>query len=85
MIGSKEDKKLSLGGKDASPVNRLVGEILIGTKKDGHKFCAKLVAVYGDELYFETSSGVVVMDRLSNLECMSIYDSSRKRQRRRLE
>lgn len=52
---------------DIDPLESLVGKICAGKMRDGRTFVTRLVEIRGDELWFETRSGVRIMNRRDNL------------------
>lgn len=41
------------------------------TKKNGKRFLAKLIAIKGEKLFFETKSGTICMDSLDDIKAAS--------------
>ncbi len=50
------------------PLVALIGKKLKGRKLDGSTFSSKLIAVDGDQLYFETKKGRIILDHRSSIE-----------------
>jgi hypothetical protein len=48
-------------------------------KVNGRSFVAKLIAIRGDELFFQTKTGTIIMNRRSSLISIMPYDPEKKR------
>ena len=47
---------------------------LLKCDKNGKSFVAKLIAVRGDELYFQIRNGKILMDRRQNISHIEVYE-----------
>lgn len=56
------------------PIQTYKKQLLKCNKFDGKSFVAKLVAVRGDELYFQISNGKILMDRRQNISHIEVYE-----------
>jgi len=54
-------------------LNELVGKICIGQKRSGKKFTSLFVKIDGDDLYFSTKAGRIIMNKRENLLSLREY------------
>lgn len=71
-----ENRKLS--ALDGSLIDANLKRIVACRTSDGRSFSAKYVAREGDKLYFEDSKGHIIMNDLSNLVSMVVYEPKKK-------
>lgn len=58
---------MNVNCNDVDPLESLVGKICSGKTLDGRTFVTRLVEIRGNELWFETRSGVRIMNKRDNL------------------
>lgn len=59
--------------EDNDPLKSNLSKICKCFKPNGKSFVAKLIAIDGDFLYFETKTGRVIMNKRSSLESIAPY------------
>lgn len=63
----KQDKQIETS-EDLSLIEAWIGQLLTCEKKNGKTFRAKLVAIRGDKLFFESEKGHLMMDKIDHLQ-----------------
>lgn len=59
--------------KDIDPVELLLNVLCFCIKNSGKSFVARLIAVKGDELYFQNSAGQIIMNKRKSLTLIRTY------------
>ena len=59
---------------DNDPIETYKEQLVRCNKFVGKSFVAKLIAIRGDELYFQISNGKIIMDRRQDISHMEVYE-----------